>query len=107
MSDYELEIDHIAVGLTKPPMKLGVPFMPFFSNILVCLMSWMFYQSLSGNAGLGSIVFFCGICVVTHLLMANISKKDAYGLLIFITNQIYFRQHATHKIWGNTDSFSP
>ena len=106
MSMYALEMDAVALGLTKPPTKLGVPFSPFFLNIFCCLIGWMVYQSLTGQTGAGVIAAFVGLWTVVHLFMVIVSLKDIFGLPIFMINAIYFRQHATHAKWGNTDSYS-
>lgn len=107
MAQYELETDAIALGLTQPAMKLGVPFSPFFINVLACLLGWMMYQSMTGQAGLGSFTLFAGVGVFSHSVMAYLSQKDVFGLSIFMINLIYFRRHATYAAWGYTDSFLP
>jgi type IV secretory pathway VirB3-like protein len=104
---YELEQDPLAVGLTKPAMKLGVPFAPFYLSILGCLFGWMFYQALSGNTGILSTVGFLVLWGVVYLAMLWATFNDPFGLSISWANFLHFRKHATHSFWSNTDSYAP
>lgn len=106
-SGYQIEMDDLAIGLTKPATKLGVPFIPFFMSIMVCFFGWMFYQALTGGSDIKSTL----VCIVAWLAiyaaMLLITSKDIFGLVIHWVNFQYFRPHSTRKTWGNTDAYQP
>lgn len=104
--EYQREIDLLAVGLTKPSTKLGVPFAPFFMSILIAMFGWMLFQSLTHITGIGVVLCFVSLWVVMYLAMFFLTSRDVFGLKITWINLIYFRPHATRAIWGNTDSYA-
>lgn len=103
----EIEVDSLSVALTKPPMKMGVPLIVFFGNIVTCFFAWMLYRSLFNDQGfLNCIVFFLIWCI-THSVMYLITKKDKFGLNILWVNILHFRKTPNTTFWGNTDSYLP
>lgn len=105
--NYVIEIDELAVGLTKPATKLGVPLVPFFLSMMACFMAWMFYQSATGNTSMVSAIVFLMIWIVCYITMLFITTKDIFGLVIYWINFQYFRQLPNRSSWGNTDSYQP
>ncbi len=103
--NYLIEIDELAVGLTKPATKFGVPIIPFFLSIMACFMGWMFYQAYTGNTSIMSAFAFLMIWVACYCGMLLISTKDDFGLIIYWVNFQYFRQLPSRSSWGNTDSY--
>lgn len=106
-TEYEIELDDLAIGLTRPATKLGVPFIPFFMSIMACFFSWMFYQAVTGGSDfkitLGCIVLW----VISYVGMLLITSKDLFGLRIYWVNFTNFRPLSTRRKWGNTDSYQP
>jgi type IV secretory pathway VirB3-like protein len=105
-STYELEIDLVAVALTKPATQFGVPQLAFYSNLLICLLGWMVYQAVSGGTGIFSTVMAISLGFFFHAAMYFMTFHDPFGLTIAWLNATHFRKHPTRSIWGNTDSFS-
>lgn len=105
--NYVIEIDELAVGLTKPATKLGIPLVPFFLSIMICFIGWMFYQSATGNTSILSAFVFLIIWIASYLGMLFITSKDLFGLVIYWVNFQYFRQLPSRSSWGNTDSYQP
>jgi len=103
----ELEIDHLAIGLTKPAMRMGVPMIPFFMSILLCFFGWMFYQAASGSTSLLTMIVFALLWCVVYFAMLYLTFHDPFGLKIVWINLLYFRKHQTHVFWGHTDSYKP
>ncbi|MBV9575246.1 MAG: VirB3 family type IV secretion system protein [Gammaproteobacteria bacterium] len=106
-NDYVLEETLLAVGLTKPPTKLGVPLVSFYLSIIVCFFTWMAYQTFSGSTSMLSLIVFIICWVVVYSVMAYMTFRDPFGLSIAWVNFVSFRKHTTHAFWGNTDSFAP
>lgn len=104
---YELEVTDLAVGLTKPPTKFGVPLVPFYLSIIVCFFAWMFYQTLSGSTNIFSLFAFIFLWALIYTVMAYVTFKDPFGLSIAWLNLTAFRKHSTHAFWGNTDTYAP
>jgi type IV secretory pathway VirB3-like protein len=106
-NNYELESDHLAISLTRPPTKLGVPLVPFFMSILGCVFGWMVYQALSGSTGIASMVVFIALWLALYAAMVYATFNDPFGLNIAWINFQFFRKHTTHAFWGHTDSYAP
>jgi type IV secretory pathway VirB3-like protein len=106
-SEYQIEVDELAISLTKPAMKLGVPFFPFYLNMMTCFFGWMMYQAITGSTNIMSTVMFIVIWLVIHIMMFIITSQDGFGLTIFWVNTTHFKQHRNHTFWGNTDSYKP
>jgi len=103
---YQLEMDNLAVGLTKPATYLGVPLLAFYFNGLTCFLCWMLVQAFS-DLGFMSILLFVILFMIVHLMMAWLTFQDPFGLQIAWLNFTIFRKHMSHPFWNNTDSFSP
>jgi len=107
IDSYELEMDDLAVNLTKPAVKFGVPFMPFFLSVCLCFFGWMLYQSITGCSDLTGILIFLSLWCLSYIFMFLITSKDNFGLKIFWINLLYFKKSPTFAFWNNTDSFQP
>lgn len=102
---YQIEVDSLAIGLTKPAIKLGVPFTPFFLSIMTFFCGWMVYHALTASTGVTSVLIFFIAWFAVYSWMVLITRKDVFGLNIFWVNIRHFRQHQTFEFWGNTDSY--
>jgi len=105
--NYEIDMDDLAIGLTKPATKLGVPFIPFFLSIMTCFFGWMLYQSVTGGSDIKSTILCLIIWVISYAVMLLITNKDIFGLTICWVNLQHFRPLSTRKKWGNTDAYQP
>lgn len=104
---YQLEMDELPIGLTKPATKMGVPFIPFFLNIMGCFFGWMIYQGISGGTHIMSVLVFVLIWGVIYGFMFLITSKDIVGLMICWINFQYFQRLPSRSQWANTDSYQP
>jgi hypothetical protein len=105
--DYQIEMDDLAIGLTKPATKLGVPFIPFFMSIMGCFFGWMLYQSITGGSGMKSTLLCLMIWLISYAAMLLVTSRDIFGLAIYWINLQYFRPLSTRWKWGNTDAYQP
>lgn len=104
---YELEIDALPVSLTKPPMVLGVPLVPFYGSVcLFFIVGMMMLAVLQANALVIIASLIC-LWLIFYFVMLYLCMNDPFGFAIAVKNFFYFRQHSTFKRWGNTDSYSP
>lgn len=106
-NNASLVADELAVALTKPATKMGVPFSAFYLSILVVFFSWMLYQLVSGAAHLMGIVFFLGLWLVMYVCLYAITSKDIFGLALLWINLRHFRKPTHHAVWGNRDVYVP
>lgn len=104
-SEYQIEMDPLAVGLTQPATKLGVPFIPFFMSVIAVFFGWLFYQSITGNAGITSMVAFSAIWMAAYLYMYQVTSRDVFGLNIAWVNLTSFTNNQTHEVWGHMDTY--
>tara|TARA_R110000868_G_scaffold207266_3_gene456240 strand:+ start:584 stop:907 length:324 start_codon:yes stop_codon:yes gene_type:complete len=107
MQDQMIETDEMAISLTKPAMKLGVPFVPFYTNLMACFMGWMVYQSMTGVTDIINALIFLFIWFVVYATMYLITSKDTFGLTIFWVNLTKFTKQPNLQFWGNTESYLP
>ena len=68
------EIDHLAIGLTRSPMFMGVNIKTFFANLVLCAL-------ISINA---HTIWGIPLFVVLHLIMAKMSLKEPDFLYLHI-----------------------
>lgn len=107
MHESDIEMDHLALGLTKPPTKLGIPMTALYLSILLCLMGWMVYQVVTADTGITSILIFVAVWLVSYASLFYLTFNDPFGLNIFWLNCSVFRRHVSHSFWSNTDTFAP
>lgn len=104
---YQLEMDELAVGLTKPATIRGVPLYAFYLSVFGCLLGWMYFQAFTGSIGLSGLLIFFAIWLVIYACLFFMTYRDTYGLSIAWLNMTKFRKHQTYSVWGNMDSFTP
>lgn len=95
--EYMVESDHLAVGLTRPPMFMGVNMRLFFANIatatLICI---------DAHTVLGIPLFFA-----MHLMMVKCSVKEASFFMIWLRALIKTPPVLNNHFWGKTNSYEP
>jgi len=95
--DYVVEMDHLAVGLTRPPMFMGVNMKMFFANLmlstLVCIDAHTFW----------GIPLFMGL----HLMMAKYSIKEPQFYYIWWKSFTKTPPVLNSSFWGRTNSYEP
>ncbi|WP_218813797.1 type IV secretion system protein VirB3 [Rickettsiella endosymbiont of Dermanyssus gallinae] len=97
MKEYPIEIDSLALALTRPALFMGIPMRLFFANlggnIIICLN----LHSLIGIPLFG----------VIHLILFRLTMKD---LQFFRVWHKYITQTPpvlNCGFWGGTNSYSP
>jgi len=95
--DYDIETDHLAVALTRPPMFMGVNIRLFFGNIVLCTLICIDAHTLMGLP----------LFVVLHLLMVRFSVKDPNFFYLRTMSLIKTPPVLNRWYWGGTNSYEP
>lgn len=92
-----IETDHLAVGLTRPPMFMGVNMRVFFANALVCTLICIDAHTFWGIP----------IFIFLHLLFVKFSMREPNFLSIYARAFIKTPPMLNRWYWGNTNSYEP
>lgn len=91
------EVDHLALGLTRAPMFMGVNLRTFFANLMLCTLICIDAHTIIGFP----------LFIAIHLLMVRWSISEP--------NFLYIHFKVFHKTppslnfwyWGKTNSYQP
>jgi type IV secretory pathway VirB3-like protein len=95
--NYITEIDHLAVGLTRSPMFMGVNIRLFFANIVLCTLI-----CINAHTFLGIPLF-----ILIHLVMVRLSLKEPDFFYIRFKSFIKTPPVLNRWYWGKTNSYEP
>ncbi|SRR3990167_2740251 len=93
--EYVIEVDHLAIGLTKAPMFIGVNLRLFFSNLVLCVL-----VCIDAHTVLGIPLF-----LMLHLLFVKASLKEPNFLFIYLKSFIKTPPVLNYHYWGKTNSY--
>ena len=93
--EYAIEVDHLALGLTKSPMFMGVNIKLFFANISFSTLVCIDAHTLLG------IPFF----LIAHLMMVKFSIKEPNFLYIWFKAFFKTPPILNFRYWGKTNSY--
>lgn len=96
-NSYQLELDHLALGLTRQPTFMGVNVKVFFANMIGCTLI-----CIDAHTFLGVPLF-----VVLHLTSAQLSIKEPNFLFIWIKAFVKTPPTLNSVFWGLTNSYEP
>ncbi len=96
-NNYIIEIDHLAVGLTRSPIFMGVNLRLFFSNVMICTLICIYAHTWWG------IPLF----VALHILMVKLSIKEPNFLIIWVTVLNKTPSVLNNRFWGKVNSYEP
>lgn len=91
------EIDHLAIGLTRPPMFMGVNIKTFFANLVLCAL-------ISINA---HTIWGIPLFIILHLFMAKISLKEPNFIYLHAKAFIKTPPILNRWYWGRINSYEP
>jgi type IV secretory pathway VirB3-like protein len=92
-----IEVDHLALGLTKSPTCMGVNIKMFFSNLIFC-----FLVCIDAHTFLGVPLF-----IFIHVLMVKISNKEPNFFYLYVKSFTKTPPILNHWFWGKTNSYEP
>ncbi len=93
----KIEVDHLAVGLTRPPMFMGVAIRLFFTNIAICTL-----LCIDAHTLLGIPLWF-----ILHFISVTFSVKDPQFLNIWLQSFFKTPPVLNYGFWGKTNSYEP
>ena len=93
--EYVIEVDHLAVGLTKAPMFMGVNIRLFFTNLVLCVLVCIDAHTIFG------IPLF----LMLHLLFVKASFKEPNFLFLYLKSFIKTPPVLNYHYWGKTNSY--
>lgn len=96
-NNYRVEIDYLALGLTRSPMFMGANIKIFFMNIILCCLI-----CLNASAFLG-----ISLCIFIHLLIVKLSLKEPDFFSIYLRSFIKTSPVINRWYWGKTNSYEP
>lgn len=94
---YKIEIDHLAIGLTRSPMFMGVNIRLFFGNVVLCALICINAHTFLGLP----------LCIILHLLMARFSIKEPNFFTIYLKVFLKTPPVLNYWYWGKTNSYQP
>ena len=95
--DYQLEVDPLALALTRPPLFMGIPIRLFFANLTINMMICIDLQTLMGIPLFG----------LFDLILFRLATQDLQFFRLWLK---YFTQTPpvlNSGFWGGTNSYQP
>ncbi len=92
-----VEVDHLAVGLTRSPMFMGINIRLFFANIVVCTLI-----CIDAHTVLGIPLF-----IILHLTLAKLSINEPDYCSICVKSFFKTPPVLNRHFWGKTNSYEP
>ncbi len=98
MSDltfYTIELDDLALALTRPPMAFGVMLKVAMINLMVCAISYAVTHSIY------VVPFF----LVLHLISIKLSIKEPRFIEVYAYSFIKTPPNLNYLFWGKCNSY--
>ena len=96
-SNYEIENDHLALGLTRSPMFMGVNIRVFFGNVVLCALICINAHTFWG------IPLF----VLLHLVAVRLSIKEPDFFYLYWSSFTKTPPMLNRWYWGKLNSYEP
>ncbi len=93
----QIEVDHLAVGLTRSPTFMGINIRLFFANIVVCTLI-----CIDAHTVLGIPLF-----IILHLSIAKLSINEPDFFSIWVKSFFKTPPVLNSHFWGKTNSYEP
>lgn len=95
MHKYHIEVDPLAIGLTKSPMFMGVNIRLFFANLVLCALI-----CIDAHTILGIPLF-----LMIHLILVKVSYKEPNYVFIWIKCFMNTPPVVNYWYWGRANSY--
>ena len=98
MDEDQIDIDPLFIGMTRPPIVMGVPMEFFGINFILFGIGMIAFLSLTGK-----FLFILCVCVPLHFAAYIATEKEPHWMKIFVTkytkcgptrNRIYWRSNS-------------
>lgn len=94
---YEIEVDPLAVGLTRPAMLMGVPAKLGFFNLMFSLMFCVDTHTFYGVP----------VFIALHIILLQLATRDANFFKVYWTSLTQTPPVLHSAYWGNMNSYAP
>ena len=101
MEDEPVEIDALFIGMTRPPLAMGVPMEFFGLNFILFGIGMIMFMSLSGK-----LLFFVALTLPLHALAYMATEKDPYWMRIWLTKLGKCAPVRNKRFW-KSNSYKP
>jgi len=101
MEEDAAEIDPLFIGMTRPPMMLGVPLEFFALNFILFGVGMVMFLSLTGKA-----LFFCILILPLHAIGYIATEKDPQWMRVWLVKLQKCLPTQNRGFW-KTNSFKP
>jgi type IV secretion system protein VirB3 len=102
MSDHnDIDIDPLFIGMTRPPMMVGVPMEFFAMNFVLFGVGMILFLSLTGK-----ILFFILMNLPLHAIGYLATEKDPHWMRIWMVKSSKCPITQNKRFW-KTNSFKP
>lgn len=95
--DYSIELDNLAVGLTRPAMVFGVTLTVAFLNLVLCSLAYVYTKTL----------YVVPLFAILHLIAVRISIKEPGFLEIYLRWINRTPPVLNYGFWGHCNSYLP
>lgn len=92
---YQMEVDELAIGLTRPSLLMGVSIQLFFANILLCALVFIHTRSFLAIP----------LWLVLHVWMVRCSIKDPRFLTLWVMAFVMTPPVLNRWYWDKTNSY--
>lgn len=95
LSAYTIELDDLALALTRPPMAFGVMLKVAMINLMLCAISY-------------AITHSCYVLIIFglfHLIAIKLSIKEPRFIEIYFFSFIKTPPNLNYLIWGKCNSY--
>lgn len=101
MEDAQADIDPLFIGMTRPPMVMGVPMEFFGLNFILFGAGIIFFLSLSAK-----ISFFACVTLPLHAAAYIATEKDPHWMRVYLTKVSRCAPIKNRKFW-KSNSYQP
>lgn len=93
----QIDVDHLAIGLTREPMFMGINMRVFFANIVISVL-----VCIDAHTILGIPLF-----IILHLFSLKLSIREPNFLYLYTKAFFKTPPILNRKYWGGTNSYEP
>lgn len=93
--DYTIEVDDLALGLTRPAMVLGVMINVAFANLMLCALAYIYTRT----------IYVLPIIGLLHLAAMRLSIKEPRFLELWIKKFTLTPPVLNRLYWAGTNSY--
>jgi type IV secretion system protein VirB3 len=94
---YTIELDDLALGLTRPPMAFGVMMKVAMFNLMLCFLAFIFSKSF----------YVIPLFGLLHLISVQLSIKEPRFIELHALKFIKTPPVLNYVVWGKCNSYRP